>query len=183
MKDSIMQTEVWKSISGYEGWYEISSRGGVRSVDREIEQVSRWGHKVKRIMRGRKMTPTDNGNGYLIVGLRTPQKGRTNHYVHRLVADAFCKNPYSKKYVNHKDHDKTNNIASNLEWVTQKENVLYSAKRMRKPRTTPTTSATGEKYIYFRAGRYRLNISGEIDKTYKTLNEAVSQREVILSGR
>lgn len=170
--------EEWKAVQGYEGLYQVSNHGNVRSLTREVNQ-GKYGNT--RLAVGTQLRPTDNGNGYLIVGLRKDGK-RKNFYVHRLVADHFVKNAGGYKYVNHKDENKRNNHADNLEWCTQRENVMYSSQRMRKPHKQWRVSATKEKYIYFKDGRFRLSIRNVIDKTFPTLEEAVKAREVVLSG-
>lgn len=71
------------------------------------------------------MTPTDNGYGYLIVGLSKNGK-RKNFYLHRLVAEAFIPNPENKPEVNHKKGNKYDNRACNLEWVTRSENQIHA---------------------------------------------------------
>lgn len=169
--------EAWKDIHGYEGLYQVSDLGNVRSLEREVCQ-GKYGKK--RSAGGHLMTPTDNGHGYLVVSLRK-QNRRKNHYVHRLVAEHFIENS-GLKYVNHKDYDTRNNCVDNLEWCTQKENLLHSSQRMKHPHKQWKESGTGEKYIYLRNGRYRLSIRNKIDRTYQTLEEAVMARGVILHG-
>lgn len=73
----------------------------------------------------------DNGNGYFIVSLVNDDNIRKNYYVHRLVAQAFIPNPNNYPQVNHKDEDKTNNHASNLEWCTAAYNNSYGTKLIR----------------------------------------------------
>lgn len=101
--------EQWASIPGYEGLYEVSDAGRVRSLFR-----------YKKILK----TSPNKGNGYLYAQLFKNKKGK-NMAVHRLVAMCFCKNPDNKPFVNHKDETRTNNNADNLEWVTHKENCNY----------------------------------------------------------
>lgn len=180
--------EIWKAIEGYEGFYEVSNKGTVRSLPRNRIVKNRYGGQSARTDKGKEIVATDNGNGYLLVSLRK-NGARENHYVHRLVASAFCENSGNKETVNHKDHDRKNNNAENLEWVTQKENVRYSSEIMRKPKSRCKTSSTGEKYIhlYHRKGRkevYRLTIRQmNVEMTFKTLEEAVQYRnEVMRSG-
>lgn len=178
-------TEEWKDILGYEGWYQVSNLGHVRSVDRHIEQVSSHGGMMIRLVKGKSIIPTDNGNGYKIVCLRKNQD-RKNHYVHRLVACAFVKNANNMPVINHLDYDKSNNIFTNLEWTTQLENIRYSVPRMRKCRPSARKPSTGERYITLRNGRYRLSIKhgGVIaDKTYATLEEAVAARGVLIGDK
>lgn len=169
--------EIWKDVQGYEGLYQISNLGNVRSLPRAVNQGK---HGNTRAVGGYLLKPTDNGNGYLLVFLRKDGK-RKNHYVHRLVAEHFVENG-GFKYVNHKDFDTHNNCVDNLEWCTQQQNILYSAERMRKPHKQWKKAATGEKYIYFRDGRYRLSIRNVVDRTFATLEEAVIARGVILNG-
>lgn len=170
--------EVWADINGYEDLYQISNHGRVLSLPRAVRQ-GKYGHT--RSAGGTILSPTDNGNGYLIVGLRRNNK-RKNFYIHRLVAEHFVPNCTGGEYVNHKDHNTRNNRQDNLEWCTQRENIRYSSDRMKKPHKQWKQPATGEKYIYFRDGRYRLSIRNKIDRTFPTLDEAVKAREVVLNG-
>lgn len=143
--------EIWKPIEGYDGFYEVSNLGRVRSL---------WFRNNHAIVRRDKiMSATDNGNGYKIVGLRTPSDVRRhNHYVHRLVAAAFVPNPNGYTVVDHIDHDRANNTATNLQWITQKENVRRSRHLMKKPKNFKTN--TGEKYISRQArdGLFRVTV-------------------------
>nr|DAW56158.1 MAG TPA: homing endonuclease [Caudoviricetes sp.] len=128
------------------------------------------------------MKPTDNGNGYFIISLRKCHK-RKNFYIHRLVAQHFIDNPNDLNVVNHKDYNTKNNKASNLEWVTQKENVQYSTERMKKPKSV-THSNTKEKYISYRKekGKYRVTINRKEYGAFNTLEEAIEKRDNILRG-
>lgn len=173
--------EIWADIRGYEGWYQISNRGRVRSTDRVLEQGSRYGHSIKRHIIGKLLVPTDNGNGYLIVALHKNNK-RDNHYVHRLVAEAFLDNPQKFPVVNHLDYNKKNNSIENLEWTTQIKNTQYSIQNMCVPKDGKPSS-TGEKYITRKKGRWRLNIQRKclrVDKLYSSLEEAILAKEAIM---
>lgn len=75
---------------------------------------------------GRELKPRDNGRGYLYVQI-CGFDGKRKEYIHRLVARAFIENPDEKPCVNHKDGNKTNNCAANLEWCTHKENTKHAA--------------------------------------------------------
>lgn len=108
--------ERWKYIDGYEGLYEVSSHGRVRSLDRF--------DKLGRITWGRVLSPNNNGHGYYTVQLSN--KGiKKRHYIHRLVAEAFIKNYSKLNEINHKDENTFNNNVSNLEWCSRKYNVNY----------------------------------------------------------
>ena len=160
--------EIWKPIDGYEGLYEVSNLGRVRSL--EFRNGSGTYSRVSV------MTPTDNGHGYKIVGLSLKNK-RRNHYVHRLVANAFCDNPDEGEVVDHIDHDRSNNSADNLRWISQRENVRYSSELMSKPRQKPMTN-TGERYIsrQKRDGRYRVTVKRVQLGVFDTIEEAIEVR-------
>lgn len=174
--------EIWKDIRGYEGLYQVSNLGRVKSVAR---RVCNHPSGSTRQMQEHFITPTDNGNGYKIVGLRSDHK-RQNKYVHRLVAEHFLENPQGKNYVNHIDFDKSNNRASNLEWCSQKENVQHSSSHMRHPKSVCKTSNTGEKYISARKDRrqnirYRVFIVSERkERSFGTLAEAIQYRNEVM---
>ena len=110
-----MQDEVWKDILGYEGVYQVSNLGRVRSL-------SRKGTKSKDtyILKIQKYK-----TGYLYVNLCKSNK-RRKWKIHRLVAIAFIPNPSNLLYINHKDENPTNNCVENLEWCTQDYNNKYS---------------------------------------------------------
>lgn len=108
--------ETWKSVVGYEGLYEVSDLGRVRSLVKR----NRWKPGI--------LKPGKNTHGYLQVLLCKDGK-RKNMKVHRLVAEAFIPNPNHLDTVNHKDEVKTNNTVSNLEWMTIADNVAYSVNK------------------------------------------------------
>lgn len=109
--------EIWKAIPGYEGYYEVSSLGRVRSLDRISR--NRYGEYVRR---GKLLTLERTPDGYLEVGIWDGKTSR-NKSIHRLVASAFIDNPYHLPEVNHKDGNKENNSPGNLEWTTHKGNM------------------------------------------------------------
>lgn len=178
--------ELWKDIPGYEGIYQVSNMGRVRSLDRRRLVNNCYGRQSYRSDKGREIAQTDNGHGYLIVSLRKDH--RKNHYVHRLVAEAFCKRPGdSVKVVNHKDYNTKNNRADNLECVTQAENINYSRDRMCRPHKSRPTN-TGEKYIYriknvgedsFRVHVRRKGLTAA-ERIFPTLQEAVAYRDEVM---
>lgn len=113
--------ETWKDIPGYEDRYQVSDEGRVRSVDRMARGVSKAGRDYLKKMPGRVLRP-GNCRGYLIVNLH-PTGTVT---VHRLVALAFVSGFAAGLEVNHKDGNKKNNAASNLEWVTRQGNQVHA---------------------------------------------------------
>lgn len=115
---------MWKDIYGYEGFYAISEKGEVKSLERMVRHP-KGGNKIIR----ERIKPQFVGsNGYFIVSLNKNGVGCTKT-VHRLLAIAFLDNPEGKREVNHKDGNKLNNSLENLEWSTASEN-RYHAFRM-----------------------------------------------------
>lgn len=112
-------SEIWKDIAGYEGYYQISDTGRVKSLKR-----------AKRRVEDRILVQWDNKNGYFICTLNKPLTKKTTPKVHRLVAQAFIPNPADKPQVNHIDGNTKNNSVSNLEWVTNSENQKHAVKRI-----------------------------------------------------
>lgn len=108
--------EEWKDIAGFEGMYQVSNMGQVRSLDR----LDSRGYKYK----GRTVKPSTS-KGYQYAHLCKLSK-YTTISIHRLVALAFIPNPDNLPQVNHIDGNKQNNHVSNLEWVTEKENINHA---------------------------------------------------------
>lgn len=115
-----MGQESWRDIEGYEGMYQVSDKGNVRSLDRTV--VSKLG--IARRVSGR-LLKTANVRGYECICLAKDGE-RPMFKVHRLVAKAFVPGCSDGMQVNHKDGDKTNNSAENLEWVTPLDNQLHA---------------------------------------------------------
>lgn len=111
--------EVWKDIEGYEGLYQVSNLGRVKS----LERVKPNGQCVPE----KNKTPCLKGNGYLALQLYKDGKPK-NYYIHRLVADHFIPNLEGKETVNHINGNKQNNSADNLEWCTYTENNKHAYK-------------------------------------------------------
>lgn len=118
--------EVWKDVIGYEGYYEVSSLGRVRSVDRTVTGID----GVTQHFKGHLMTQRPDGNNYLICHLRMNRTRRMIH-VHRMVAEAFIPNPDNLPQVNHKDNSRTNSRVDNLEWCTVAYNSNYGLHKKR----------------------------------------------------
>lgn len=125
--------EVWKDVDGYEGSYQVSNLGRVRSLNRYI--IYRDG--VKHFKKGRVLVPQKDYHGYKIISFGRKNKKK----IHRLVAMAFVKNPNPEEFnvVNHKDSNPSNNCFSNLEWCTQIYNIEVGLmrKRMKEVRSKP----------------------------------------------
>ena len=114
--------EIWKDIKNFEGLYQVSNLGRVKSLPRTINK-----RKCKEIIK----TATLSNKGYYRLSLC--KNGTTKYYaIHRLVAEAFVPNPNNFPIVNHKDTNRTNNNANNLEWCTYKYNSNYGNVRAKR---------------------------------------------------
>ena len=119
-----MNNEIWKDVVGYEGLYEISNLGRIRSVDRVVE--GRNG-----IVPGKILKTRDNGTGYEKVCL-CKSNIKKDLYIHRLVAESFIPNPYGLKDVNHINEIRNDNRSINLEWCTPEYNQNYGTCPLKK---------------------------------------------------
>lgn len=122
--------EEWKDIKWYEGLYQVSNLGRVKSLPKDVfvsnPTFTGYRHTKEKILK-----PSKNGAGYQVVILCNNNK-KYQVYVHRLVAQAFIPNPNNLPEVNHKDENPLNNIVDNLEWCTHKYNGNYGTVNMRK---------------------------------------------------
>ena len=123
--------EIWKDINGYNGRYQISNMGRLKSFAQDgINGKIKSGNKTHK--------------GYLSTLLYDDDGNKHWYPIHRLVASVFIPNPDNLPQVNHKDEDKTNNAVSNLEWCSNDYNVNYGTRNKRvseSNRCCPTTSA------------------------------------------
>lgn len=141
--------EAWKNIIGYEGYYQISNLGNVRSLDRiDCNNHFREGKKCRKI-------PTEDG--YYKVSL-SKNGNEKRFFIHRLVAIHFIDNPQNLECVNHKDEIKTNNHVDNLEWCTRAYNNNYGTRNQRireieSIRTAMVDISTGAVLMIFNSAR------------------------------
>lgn len=127
-----MNEELWKPVAGYEGRYEVSNLGRVRSLDMRKRIGGGW----TMLHRGRVLKASPDANGYPVVNIRP------HTLVHRIVAIAFIPNPEKRPQVNHKNGNRADCRAENLEWATASENTLHAFRVLhRKANRTP-----GEKH-------------------------------------
>lgn len=121
--------EEWKDIEGYEGKYQVSNKGRVKALN------------FKRTSK-EKIIKEANNKGYKAVKLWKFGK-RKSYLVHRLVALSFIPNPKKLPQINHKDEDKLNNNADNLEWCTQFYNNIYGTRLQRVSKTLSSKNIAG----------------------------------------
>lgn len=125
------QLEEWRPVKGYEGLYEVSSRGRVRNLNYKKKGVYRF------------KSPQVSNNGYLTVALFKNGIGK-RFSVHRLVAIAFIPNPLNLPEVDHIDTDRNNNCVENLRWVTPSENHLNAITREKNSRVWLAMWSSGQ---------------------------------------
>ena len=115
-----MQLEEWKALIGWEGIYEVSSLGSIKRVG-----LDRLGRKLRigHLLTGRK---GKDGRLYVRLPVSPSSSDQKNFSVHRLVCRTFHGEPLIGKEVNHKDGDPSNNVATNLEWVSHSLNCLHA---------------------------------------------------------
>ena len=114
------RVEIWKDYKNYEGLYQASNLGRVRSLDRWVSSKN----GSMQFIKGRILKLGNHNQGYLSVNLCKNNKVKT-YLVHRIIAETFLPNPDNLPCVNHKDEDKTNNSVVNLEWCTYEYNNNY----------------------------------------------------------
>ena len=116
------ESEVWKDVLGYDGRYQVSNKGNIRSVGRK--------DSIGRKCGGRMLKPRYDKDGYLRVNLCINGKQKTR-FIHRLVAGAFVPNPNGYSEINHRDEIKDNNNVKNLEWCDSKYNNNHGTRSER----------------------------------------------------
>jgi hypothetical protein len=119
--------QVWRPVKGFEGIYEISNFGNVRSLGRYVD----YRNGAMRYLKPRRKSVRKDKDGYCVVTFNKDKKGCTR-FVHRMMAEAFIPMIPGKNEVNHIDEDKANNDLDNLEWVTHKENMMHGTLHFRK---------------------------------------------------
>lgn len=150
--------EEWRDIAGYEDYYQVSSFGRVKSVERYIQQ--RDGRRAPYRIPEKILKPKMSPNGYLFVNLSVQGRAKPCR-IHRLVAETFIPNPQGLPTVNHKDENKDNNRVDNLEWCTQAYNNEYGTRRQRSQESQP----------HRRAVRM-LSMDGMLLRTFPTMKDA-----------
>ena len=142
--------EIWKNIEGYEGYYQISNLGQIRSLDRKL-----WNGQAFHLRKGKILKSFIRKNGYKNVVLSKNSQLK-NFMIHRLVAEIFISNPKNKKDVNHLNGIKIDNRVDNLEWCTRSENQIHAYN-------------TGISKPYIRSNKTKKKLSDSLKKYYQRL--------------
>jgi hypothetical protein len=156
--------ENWKAIKGYEGIYEVSDHGNVRSVDRTVND-----NGGPRFVFGVNLKGERNKQGYLRFTL-CEGSGKRKFFAHQLVALNFINNPEGHKCVNHKDCDKANNRLENLEWCNHKQNSQHAANNGLMKGNSSRLGMTNEKHAKSRPVM-QISLTGELIETFPSLQE------------
>ena len=142
--------EIWKDVIDYEGYYQVSNLGNVKSLERK--------DTIGRRVREKIVTPNVTVKGYLEVGLYKNGK-RHIFKIHRLVGLAFIPTVKDKNEINHIDENKQNNRVDNLEWCNRSENVNYGNRNLKMAITTGHAITNGSSvYHSIQSASKTLNI-------------------------
>lgn len=148
--------EIWKDIKDYEGFYQVSNLGNVKSLERKVNSKIKNNSFV--IKKEKILKKTINKKGYEMAHLSKKSKTK-NKQVHRLVAEAFIPNPDNLPEVNHKDENPLNNNINNLEWCDRKHNINWGTRTQR-----------AKEKMSKKINMYNLN--NEFIKQFSGINEA-----------
>lgn len=159
METKVYLGEVWKDIKGFEGKYQVSTFGRIKSLN-----FLNTGKE--RIMRPK----PDGKKKYLMIGLS--KMGKAFYFlIHRLVAEAFIPNPNNLPEVNHKDENSQNNHVSNLEWCDRKYNLTYGTARKRSSLHQTNNPVTSKPVA-------QMTELGEVLTTFPSVREAARQTNI-----
>ena len=172
-----MSVEIWKPVVGYEGFYEVSNMGRVRSLPRQTVHGLRGGSSIRTVngvMTPQECSTKNRAKGwqtYLTVKLGRGVKGQKTCLIHRIVAEAFLPNPEHKREVNHLNGDKHDNRVENLEWVSSSDNHRHSRNILHKESLRPVRCVeTGEVFESIKQAKAWLgkgDIRGALSKNKK----------------
>lgn len=174
--------ETWKDIEGYEGYYQISSLGNARSLDRVVPHKRNKLGKAR--LKGGPLKVRVSDRGYISYALRKNGKMKSVK-AHRLVGLAFLLNPFNFAELNHIDGDKKNNAVENLEWCTRQHNIIHGFKMglIKVPRGEKQRSAKlSEETVFcirsnYKEGKTSISeMAKNLNVNYSTINRVVKRK-------
>lgn len=157
-----MIEEIWKDIPGYEGMYQASTLGRIRSVDRIVMKRHPSGRMVEGRFKGKVLKLTPTPYGYLCCNVCREGEKPHREQAHRLVAMTFVDGYFEGADVNHIDENKQNNRVENLEWCTRKQNINHGTHN---ERATAWMEETKRPVL-------KLSLSGEVLERFGSVREA-----------
>lgn len=165
--------EIWKDVTGYEGLYQVSNFGNVKSCDRVVLAGMNSNHTYQHIKS--KLLKTGGGKYKQVILCKD---GKIKAFtVHRLVAQAFIPNPNNLPCINHKDENPSNNRADNLEWCTYKYNNEYN-NRVDKCRDKISRTLLGRKHEYSLTAEQRKHISDAAKCGWEKRRQKMEKEEI-----
>lgn len=176
--------EEWKDIKGYEGLYQVSNEGRVKSLDHIIICNNGKGVAIKK-QKGKMLRSFSRCLNYQTVTL-TKNGIQKLCLVHRLVAEAFIPNPDNLPFINHKDENPANNVVENLEWCTHKYNMNYGTCQQRK--SEKLKGRIHKQYVWnypYKAKEkkvYQYTLEGKLICEYNSLREASRKNNISASN-
>lgn len=159
--------EIWKDIKGYEGLYQVSNYGNVKSLEK-INCTNKKYLSLCYLRKERILKPIKNYRGALRVILAINGK-KSAFYIHRLVANAFIPNPDNLPQVNHKDENVKNNKVDNLEWCTAQYNSNYG-------------NRNNKILKHIKKPILQYNLDGKFIKEYESITQASKETKIPISS-
>lgn len=160
--------EIWKDVVGYEGLYQVSNLGRVKSLSK-FHCTSKNHFSLGYWSKEKILKPIVGVRGYLYVTLYDKNKKQKSKRIHQLVAQAFISNPNNLSFVNHKDENVKNNVYSNLEWCTAKYNCNYGTRTQR-------IAVKNNKPIL------QFDLNGNFIKEYESITQANKETHIPISS-